>query len=144
MFTNTQDSSERLTVWRGIRQDTTIQSVEDILTRFQSIKPKPRYIDYYTPSSWPNVFNIVTDGYFCQSGITLVMAATMHYFRFINSDKIRLDAISNYETGAEGLVLVLDGFCYNFTPGQRVTLEYATQNSTRYDSHIITIDKLFD
>lgn len=137
-------SEDRLTAWRQFRTNYDISNgPEGILEAFADINPIPRYIDYYTPASWPNVFEIVSEGYLCQSGITLVMAATLHHFGFINTPKLRLEAISNYETGTDGLILIQDNLCYNFTPGQVVPLAYAHDNSMRFVAHIIAPDKLF-
>ena len=144
MFTKTQTGSDRLKAWRDFRLQFNSNDPIDVVTAFSSVKPLSRYLDYYTSSSWPNVFEIVNEGYFCQSGITLIMASTLHHFGFISPDQLRFDAISNHITGADGLVLVDQGVCYNFLPNKIVTLEYMQENSTRFQSHIITTDKLFD
>lgn len=104
----------------------------------------PRYIDYYTPASWPNVFDIMHEGYFCQSGITLLICATLRYLDFVKSDKLSVPVISNNITGAEGLVLDLNGEFYNFLPGKIVSQDFVKNNGVVYDTHIITVDKLFD
>ena len=142
MFTKTQDASERLAVWRQIRQQDL--TLEEILSEFSKIKLLSRYIDFYTVDNWPNVFDIVTEGYFCQSGVTLVLAATLYHKKIINSNQLRFDAISNHTTGADGLVLVDGNNCYNFNRNKVVPLEVVKENSLLYTSHIITIDKLFD
>ena len=143
MFTNTQNGSERLTVWREFRQNTHIQNPQQVVTVFENMEFESRYLDFYTPDSWPSVFEIVEEGLFCQSGITLVITATLHYFNFIKTDKVRLDAISSHINGEQGLVLVYNNNVCNFVPGQIVTEEYLKENSTRYDSHIIATDKLY-
>lgn len=143
MFTNTQDGSERLCAWRDLRHNRDKLSLEQVLAKFESIKLKSRYLDYYTPSSWPGVFEIVQDGYFCQSGLTLVIATTLHHLGFINTNELQLHAISNHITGADGLVLEHNGYYYNFIQGTAVTVEYAKEHSTRYDSYIIAVDNLF-
>jgi hypothetical protein len=89
------------------------------------------------------VFEIVQQGLFCQSGITLVLAATLDYLGFINSPEFELPVISNYITGAEGLVLHYDNKYFNFLPGEIVSRQYVNENSNLYDSHVIAIDKLY-
>jgi len=143
LFTNTQTGSDRLSQWRDFRHRTDITTPNQVLHVFENLPVQQRYIDYYTPTTWPSVFEIVSEGLFCQSGITLMIAATLDYFNFINVEQIRLDAISNHISGAEGLVLVNDGLVYNFIPGQVITEAYLREHSTCYDSHIITIDKLY-
>lgn len=143
MFTNTQNESERLAQWRSFRHRTDITSPEQVLQAFANVPVQQRYLDYYTPSTWPSVFEIVSQGLFCQSGLTLMITATLDYFDFINNSEVRLDAISSYISGVEGLVLVHNGMVYNFVPGEVVTENYLRENSTCYDSHIIAIDKIY-
>lgn len=142
MFTRCSSPQERLTAWREIRKNTN-HDIDQILSAFGLIKPMTRYIDYYTPKSWPSVFEIVSDGYFCQSGITLVLAATLYNLEFIKTPEISLQVVSNHITGNEGLVLCHDNMYYNFLPGKVVDAQFANDNSVIFDKHIIAIDKLF-
>lgn len=144
MFDKTMNGESRLAAWRNFRTNYDIsQGPEGILEAFADVKVTPRYIDYWTPKDWPNVFEIVKEGYICQSGLTLIITATLHHFNFINTPEIRLEAISNFETGTDGLILIQENLCYNFTPGQIIPLAHAHENCTRFVSHIITADKLF-
>jgi len=144
MFTKVMPPEARLQKWRNFRESYDVSAGPDaLLEEFDSIKILPRYLDFWTPSTWPNVFDIVAEGHFCQSGVTLVMAATLHNLGFINSKEIQLDSISNFETGREGLVLVYNNECYNFLPGKIVDLQHARNNSSLFETHIITIDKLY-
>lgn len=144
MFFNTATSSERLSAWRTFRQQFPKNGTEQMLVEgFKRIKLENRYIDYYTPESWPGVFEIVSEGYFCQSGVSLVLAANMHYLGFIKESSVTFDVISNHITGIEGLVLKHQNMYYNFIQGEISTAEYVRENSTKFDTHIITIDKLY-
>lgn len=142
MFHHAHSKFERLSTWRSFRQNFE-GSVQDIVDEFSKIKVENRYIDYYTPEHWPTVFEIVQEGMFCQSGMTLVMAATLDYCGLINSQKIHLPVISNYISGNEGLVLVHEDMCYNFLPGKIVERNFMKENSNLYDTHVIAIDKLY-
>ena len=143
MFTRTQQGSDRLAQWRQFRQRTDITTAEQVVEAFASTPLDQRYLDYYTPATWPNVFQIVEEGLLCQSGLTLVMASTLHYFNIMKTDQIHLHAISNHTNGDAGLVLVDHGKVYNFIPGHIVTEQYLLDNSTCYDKHVITTDKLY-
>lgn len=142
MFTRTQHGSERLAQWRQFRQRTNV-TAEQVVEAFASTPLDQRYLDYYTPDTWPSVFEIVEEGMFCQSGLTLVIASTLLYFNIIKTDTIVLKAISNHITGDDGLVLVVDGKVYNFLSGQITSEQYLQDNSTCYDTHIITATKLY-
>lgn len=144
MFTATQNSEERLQAWRKFRRTVDQHTTElDIVQAFADVKVQSRYIDYYTPEDWPGVFDIVSNGYFCQTGLTLVLTATLHNLGFINSDKLSFIMVSNNITGCDGAVLVHDHKCYNFLPGEIVTEDFAKENSVQFSKAIITPDKLF-
>ena len=134
MFHKNLSGSERLSIWRNVRQKTH-NNILEVLEDFSKIEPLPRYLDYYTPSSWPNPFEIVNEGYLCQSGVTLVLLSTLINKSFISKDTIQLPVISNNITGTSGLVIYDRDFVYNFTPGEIVSWEYVKENSTVFQIH---------
>ena len=136
MFLPTQSSSDRLRVWRELRQKD-FKSAEELLDQFANIKILPRYIDYYTPRDWPNVFEIVSEGYFCKSGITLIATATLINKGFISNDELTFLVISNSLDGTEGLVLLDEDLVYNFTQGKIDSKEYALENGVMFTKHNI-------
>lgn len=143
MFTKTQNSSERLAAWRRFRQQFPANGTEqNVIDAFSKIKIERRIIDYYTPDNWPNPFEIVSEGYFCQSGVTLVIASTLLNLQLIKAEELRFDVVSNHITGADGLVFVYGDCVYNFLQDRVVSLEYCENNSTKFSSHIIAVDKL--
>jgi hypothetical protein len=141
MFYKTHTPDDRLQVWRELRNSARSQA--DILAEFAQIKPVSRIIDFYTPASWPSVFEIVREGYFCQSGITLVMAATLHNTGFINTDTILFPVISNHMNGNTGLVIQYQDQVFNFTPGEVMPVSVLTEMSTVYTLHTVPIKRLF-
>ena len=134
MFHKNLSGSERLSIWRNVRQKTH-NNILEVLEDFSKIEPLSRYLDYYTPSSWPNPFEIVNEGYLCQSGVTLVLLSTLINKGFISKDTIQLPVISNNITGTSGLVIYDRDFVYNFTPGEIVSWEYVKENSTVFQIH---------
>lgn len=134
MFHKNLSGSERLNIWRNVRQKTHSNIVE-VLQDFSTIEPLSRYLDYYTPSSWPNPFEIVNEGYLCQSGITLVLLSTLINKGFISKDTIQLPVISNNITGTSGLVIYDRDAVYNFTPGEIVSWKYVQENATIFQIH---------
>lgn len=145
MFTSAQDGTERLRAWRSFRHgfDKHRHTEQDIVEAFASTKLQSRYIDYYSPDDWPSVFEIVKEGQFCQSGMSLLIGSTMHYLGFIKSKDLEFDVVSNHITGSEGLVLVYDDKAYNFLPGEVVDVEFMRENSTMYETHIIATDNFY-
>jgi hypothetical protein len=143
MFAGARDGDHRLQIWRQYRQSCEGNTLDQVVETFGAIPIKPRYLDFYTPETWPSVFEIVYQGHFCYSGICLITAATLWHLGFLKSDQLRFHVISNHISGHTGLVLLDNGNCYNFLPGEIVTEHYALSNSTPYDSHIIITDKLF-
>ena len=144
MFTSTQDGDARLRAWRSFRNDFPQDgTMLDVAQGFKDVKPLQRYIDYYTPSNWPNVFEIVSEGYLCQTGLSIVIASTLHNFGFINTDSVKFEMISNHVTGTEGAIFEVDGSFFNFTPSEIVDEKYVRDNSVTFHSSIITLDKLY-
>jgi len=134
MFHKNLSGSERLNIWRKVRQKSHNNIIE-VLEDFASIEMLPRYLDYYTPKSWPNPFEIVNEGYLCQSGVTLVLLSTLINKGFISEDIIQLPVISNNITGTSGLVIYDRDLVYNFTPGEIVSWEYVQENATVFQIH---------
>lgn len=142
MFFKHQSPDERLSAWRSMRQ-AHHNTAEDVLKEFAEVKIVPRYIDYFTPRDWPNVFDIVKEGYFCQSGVTLIMAATLLHKKFISTDELTFAVISNHINGNDGLVLIYENHAYNFLPGQKVPIHDVKENCTQFGTHKIQVDQLF-
>ncbi len=141
MFVNLQTPEQRLSTWRDIRNKDH-SSIEEVLEDFSSIKLVSRYLDYYTPESWPNPFEIVNEGYFCQSGVSLVLASTLVYKSFLFEDRIIYPVISNNITGTSGLVILHDNLVYNFTPNKVESWDYVKENSTVFQIHNLEKNKI--
>ena len=142
MFYKHQSPDDRLSAWREVRQKDH-SNIQEVLDEFASIKPIPRYIDYYTPKSWPNVFDIVREGYLCQSGITLILTATLVRKQFITSDELKFLVISNHTNGNDGLVLLYENQVYNFLSDKVVSVDEMKENSTQFGSHTVQVNQLF-
>ena len=141
MFEETS-SSNRLQSWRDIRNKH-YPSVDALIKQFPYANHTARFIDFYTPVSWPSAFEIVSDGQFCQSGITIVMALSLHHAGFITGEELLFPVINNNTNGNVGLVLEYEGLIYNFAEGKIVTRQEMVENSTRYTSHEVKIKHLF-
>lgn len=135
-------SSANLEIWRKFRQQEFL-SIEDLVSKFPYQKFESRYLDYYTPKSWPSPFEIVSQGYLCQSGITLILTATLLHKKFVYSQEISLPVISNNITGSTGLVFVFENQAFNFTPGEVESLDFVEKNSTIFQWHKIDKEQLF-
>ena len=141
MFLKTHSPQDRLNVWREVRQKD-FSSVQDLVSEFSDIKLLSRYLDYYTPKNWPTPFEIVSEGYLCYSGVTLILTATLINKGFITCDELLFPVISNNITGESGIVLLNEDKVYNFTPGDIVSWDFVKENSTIFQTHKIDIKKL--
>ncbi len=139
MFLKTHSSQDRLRIWREIRQKDFSNS-QELVNEFSNIKILSRYLDYYTPKSWPNPFEIVSEGYFCCSGVTLILTATLINKGFITSNNLTFPVISNNITGDSGIVLLHEDEVFNFTPGDIVSWEYVKNNATIFQTHNLDIE----
>lgn len=141
MFSNTHTSQDRLKIWREVRSDPS-QTLDSILESFSNIKICPRYIDYYTPKSWPTPFEIVSEGYFCQSGITLVLLSTLLHKGFILEGEIDLCVISNNINGDTGLVGIQSNKVYNFERDRIVDMDYLKEHATIFHNNKINTNDI--
>ncbi len=57
MFEKHTTVATRLEQYRELR--TSKLSKDNILEQFSEVKPRSRYIDYWTPKSWPKPFEII-------------------------------------------------------------------------------------
>ena len=117
MFNKHQNNSERLAAWRKFRQQDFTNELE-IVQEIGRIKQLYRYIDYYNPDTWPTVFDIVAEGHYCCTGVTLILASTLLHKGFIPKDKIEFVLISNNVLGTMGVHLKHGNKYYNFYPGE--------------------------
>jgi len=141
MFLGT-NSSDRLQGWRNIR-NTCYTSAECLILEFPYASHTERFVDFYTTKTWPSIFEIVSNGHFCQSGITLIMTLSLHHAGFISGEELSFPVINNNTNGNTGLVLEHDGLVYNFKQGTTVSVDEAAENSTLYTTHNIKIKQLF-
>jgi hypothetical protein len=117
-------------------------SAQSLVNDFSNIKILSRYLDYYTPKSWPSPFEILSEGYLCQSGVTLLLTSTLINKGFITSNELIFPVISNNINGDSGIVLLDNDNVYNFTPGKIESWEYVKDNSTVFQTHKLDKNKL--
>ena len=134
MFLKTHSPSDRLKIWRKIRQKD-FASANDLVKEFSDIKILSRYLDYYTPKSWPTPFEIVSEGYLCQTGVTILLTATLINKNFITSNELIFPVISNNITGDSGIVLLDNNKVYNFMPGKIEEWDFVKENATIFQTH---------
>ena len=118
MFEKHTDLEIRLQQWRAVRNNS--NSEQDVLESFANIKVLARYLDYYTPESWYNPFDIIEYGYFCTTGISVLLYHTLESLGYIDTKLVEWKVISNHVTGYDGAVFVYDGHMYNLSPGKKV------------------------
>ena len=141
MFLKTHNSTDRLKIWRDIRQKNYL-SPDDLVKEFSDIKILSRYLDYYTPNSWPNPFEIVSEGYFCQTGVTILITATLINKNFITNSTLLFPVISNNITGDSGIVLLDNNKVFNFSPGKIEEWDFVKENATVFQTHKLDIEAL--
>ena len=127
MFEKTTDVERRLHQWRQVRHTSTCE--QDVLDAFSQIKILPRYLDYWTPKDWPNAFEILENGYFCATGIAILLYQTLGNLKYLNPHETSWKVISNHVTGNDGAVFIHNEKVYNLTPGQTNSLDDLVANS---------------
>ncbi len=120
MFEQHTTAESRIIQWRKLRQNA--KTEQDVLDQFAKIKILPRYLDYWTPKTWPNPFVIVEEGYFCATGIAILLYQTLGHLNFLNPTETQWKVISNHVTGNDGAVFITNGRMYNLNPERSVSL----------------------
>ena len=120
-------AESRIIQWRKLRQSA--ETEQDVLEQFAKIKILPRYLDYWTPKTWPNPFTIVEEGYFCATGIAILLYQTLGHLKFLNPAETQWKVISNHVTGNDGAVFIHSNKVYNLTPGHTNNLDDLVANS---------------
>ena len=137
MFEKHTDVESRLVQFRQIRK--AAQTVKDVLEAFSTLKIHSSYLDYYTPTEWMKPFDIIENGYFCTTGISILMYNTLSNLKFIEPCRTSWKVISNHVTGKDGAIFINDGFAYNLIPGERVLFEQNNDYIVLQDLKDITI-----
>jgi hypothetical protein len=141
MFGLNLTPSERLSAWRDLRHRRH-KSLDELVLEFANVKSVPRYLDYYTPSTWPSPFEIVSDGIFDVSGVAIIIAATACYKKLTNPAQLCFDVISNHVNGDVGLYFRDSNRYINFVSGQISSAEFVQENGTLFDQYILTYQQL--
>jgi hypothetical protein len=133
---------KRLQGWRNVRSQN-FSTAAEVASQFINIETVDRYIDCYSPDTWPSPFEIIHEGVFCPTSVTLILSATLFYLQFLESSDIIFPVISNNIDGSTGIVLQSEGLVYNFLPGEVVTEQYMRENCTVYQVHTLKTHELF-
>jgi hypothetical protein len=130
MFWNTIPSAERLHLWKSLRTDIQELALEAQLKKVAEFCSKIPYgartIDYYTPESWPTPWEILYNGIFCTSSISLLMFYTLSLIPNFK-DKIALILV-NDGTDIFLLPLVNDKYILNYILGSVVEIDNFKDN----------------
>ena len=123
----------RLDQYRQLRVSNLSEA--EILQKFSEIKILPRYIDYWTPETWPNPFEIIEYGYFCTTGISLLMYHLLGHLGYINSKETEWKVISNNMNGNDGAVFVYNNKIYNVFSSQAIDVNIAEEDYVQLAKH---------
>ena len=116
---NSSSAEERIEKWREFRESLQGQSDEELLNNvaqfFASVPIGSRCIDYYTPVSWPNPWELLYHKLYCTSSISLLIYHTL----CVALDKDRVQIVLA-DTGTDRMLLpIVDKkYIFNFELGQ--------------------------
>lgn len=78
---NCSNPEERIAWWKELRDRLNGQEEAEMLNSiahfFASVPVGTRYIDYYTPASWPTPWEILYDKLFCANTVSLLIYYTL-------------------------------------------------------------------
>ena len=122
-FWNDMPPDERLDVWKDFRTslltlDTDTQ-IQKIAKYFSRAPIGARSIDFYTPESWPNPWEIVYHNSFCVNSVSLLM----YYTLALIECKCKIELILVEDEDRYLLLLVDDTHVLNYELGSISTLQ---------------------
>lgn len=110
---------DRLVIWRNLRLEiepmSTEKKIEAVVDFFSQTPISSRVIDYYSPDSWPSPWELLFDGTYCTSAISLLM-----YYTFTMSstfkDEVKL-ILADTSDDRILLPLINDKYVINYQLG---------------------------
>ena len=126
MFEKHTTLENRLEQYRAVRKSNL--SLDAVLQEFSSINPQGRYIDYWTPKTWPNAFEIIEFGYFCTTGISILMYQTLGHLNYLKPEGTTWKVISNNINGRDGAVFMYNEKMFNLDPMSAINIDVAKQH----------------
>ena len=126
MFEKHTTLENRLEQYRAVRKSNL--SLDAVLQEFDSINPQSRYIDYWTPKTWPNAFEIIEFGYFCTTGISILMYQTLGHLNYLKPEGTTWKVISNNINGRDGAVFMYNEKMFNLDPMSAVNVDVAQEH----------------
>ena len=126
MFEKHTTLENRLEQYRAVRKSNL--SLDAVLQEFASINPQSRYIDYWTPKTWPNAFEIIEFGYFCTTGISILMYQTLGHLNYLKPEGTTWKVISNNINGRDGAVFMYNEKMFNLDPMSAINIDVAKQH----------------
>ena len=89
---NNLQPSDRITKWKNFRNDiknlNEETQIEAVANFFATVPVGSRSIDYYTPSNWLSPWEILYEGCYCKSSISLLM---YHTLALVLKDRNKID-----------------------------------------------------
>jgi len=121
---NCSTPEERISRWKDLRDSLDGSDEEEMLNNvaqfFADIPVGPRYIDYYTPDSWPTPWEILYDKLFCPNSISLLI----YYTLLLQLGEDRIEVVLIDDKKDRFLVPLLDKkYILNYVLGEISSIE---------------------
>jgi len=99
---------ERLKEWRNFRQEISTKSIDDILHEvidwWKYTPIASRVLDVYNSDTWPDPWELLYDGNFDESAISLGIAYTLH----LMDNPCEILFVQNHKKSFLGLIVLVD------------------------------------
>lgn len=129
-------SIDRIVMWRQFRKDLRdlekYGQIEEVAKFFSKTPIGSRCVDYYTPEDWPTPWEILHDGLFCVSSISILMYHTFKLLPAFKSD-VRLLLVD--DKADRYLLVLVDGkYILNYELGVVIPWELIKKKVEVLDS----------
>lgn len=121
---NCSSPENRIAKWKNFRDEIFDLEGEELLNKtaefFADVPIGSRYIDYYTPATWPTPWEILYDKLFCQNTVSLLIYDTLS----LQMDKERVEMILIEDDKDRFLAPLIDKkYLLNYVLGEISILE---------------------
>lgn len=132
-------SEDRLLAWNQLRQDNTKNELADALINindwWQMLPIANHYLHWDDIDRWPNPWDLIADGIFCDLAKALGVVYTIH---LLERDDITQIELAETRDG-DKLVLVNQGkYILNWAPGQLLNNHTQTHIERTINSDVVT------
>ena len=133
----TGKAEERILNWRRYRQSLTENHAQSVAEIWAQCPVVSNYLTIDNPDSWPDAWQLISNGMYCDTGVALGMFYTLYYSDYRHRDTMMLQCFKDQKNHQYLNLLILpeEKYMLNYSWGQVV-------NTSAIHSEVLLINTL--